>query len=200
VAEVEVDPDTGIIRVPKVWIAHDIGRAINPMLAIGQVEGSVYMGLGEALMEEMTYRDAERNVVHHHPSMLEYKSPTTLEMCDVETILIEEPEAGGPFGAKEVGQGPLLPIPPAVANAVYDAVGVRVDCVPCQPHMVLRALRDKQKGKAPRFGPGAVPEYTFPDAAPILTPAQGGDGREADERAHSEVGGPADAPLAAGSR
>jgi 4-hydroxybenzoyl-CoA reductase alpha subunit len=200
VAEVEVDPDTGIIRVPKVWIAHDIGRAINPMLAIGQVEGSVYMGLGEALMEEMTYRDAERNVVHHHPSMLEYKSPTTLEMCDVETILIEEPEAGGPFGAKEVGQGPLLPIPPAVANAVYDAVGVRVDCVPCQPHMVLRALRDKQKGKAPRFGPGAVPEYKFPDAAPILTPTQGGDGREADERAHSEVGGPADAPLAAGSR
>jgi 4-hydroxybenzoyl-CoA reductase alpha subunit len=200
VAEVEVDPQTGIVRVPKVWIAHDIGRAINRMLAIGQVEGSVYMGLGEALMEEMTYRDAERNVVHHHPSMLEYKSPTTLEMCDVETYLIEEPDAGGPFGAKEVGQGPLLPIPPAVANAVYDAVGVRVDVVPCAPHMVLKALKDKAKGKEPRFGPARVPDYPFPDAAPILTPAQGGTGRESDDRSHSEVGGPADAPLAARSR
>ena len=200
IAEVEVDEETGIVKVPKVWIAHDIGRAINPMLAIGQVEGSVYMGLGEALMEEMTYRDAERNLVHHHPSMLEYKSPTTFEMCDVQTILIEEPDAGGPFGAKEVGQGPLLPIPPAVANAVYDAVGVRVDCVPCQPHMVLRALKDKAKGKPARFGPTKVPDYAFPDAAPILTPAQGGDGREADDRAHSEVGGPSDAPLASRSR
>ena len=132
--------------------------------------------------------------------MLEYKSPTTLEMCDVETYLIEEPDPNGPFGAKEVGQGPLLPIPPAVANAVYDAVGVRVDVVPCAPHMVLKALKDKAKGKEPRFGPARVPDYPFPDAAPILTPAQGGTGRESDDRAHSEVGGPADAPLAARSR
>jgi 4-hydroxybenzoyl-CoA reductase alpha subunit len=190
VAEVEVDPATGIVRVPKVWIAHDIGQAINPILAIGQVEGSVYMGLGEALMEEMTYRDAERHMVHHHPSMLEYKTPTTLEMCDVESYLIEEAEPGGPFGAKEVGQGPLLPIPPAVANAVYDAVGVRVDEVPCAPHAVLRALRDKTRGKEPRHGPSSFPDYAFPDPTLILTPAQGGDGREADHRPHSEVGGP----------
>ena len=200
IAEVTVDAETGIITVPKVWIGHDIGRAINPMLAIGQVEGSVYMGLGEALMEEMTHRDAERNVVHHHPSMLEYKSPTTLEMCDVETFLIEDPDAGGPFGAKEVGQGPLLPIPPAVANAVYDAVGVRVDQVPIAPHMVLRALKDKSKGKPARFGPMTMPDYAFPEAALVRTPAQGGDGREADAREHSEVGGPKDAPLAARSR
>ncbi|HJR42772.1 MAG TPA: molybdopterin cofactor-binding domain-containing protein [Gemmatimonadaceae bacterium] len=190
VVEVEVDPDTGVVRVPKCWIAHDIGRAINPLLAIGQVEGSVYMGLGEALMEEMTYRDKQRNVVHHHPSMLEYKSLTTLEMCDVETILIEEPDPNGPFGAKEVGQGPLLPLPPAVVNAVYDAVGVRVDEVPCAPHKVLKALKDKMKGKEPRFGPVAVPDYPFPPPARILTPAQGGNGREIDGRAHSEVGGP----------
>jgi len=200
VAEVTVDQETGIITVPKVWIAHDLGRAINPMLAIGQVEGSVYMGLGEALMEEMTHRDAERNVVHHHPSMLEYKSPTTLEMCDVETFLIEDPDAGGPFGAKEVGQGPLLPVPPAVANAVYDAVGVRIDQVPIAPHMVLRALKDKAKGKPARFGPASMPEYPFPQPALVRTPAQGGDGREADAREHSEVGGPKDVPLAARSR
>jgi CO/xanthine dehydrogenase Mo-binding subunit len=191
VAEVEVDPASGIVRVPKVWIAHDIGQAINPMLALGQVEGSVYMGLGEVLMEEMTYRDAQRSVVHHHPSMLEYKSPTTHEMCDVETFLIEEPDPEGPFGAKEVGQGPLLPIPPAVANAVYDAVGVRVDEVPVSPHKVLRALKDKMKGKEGRYGPAGVPAYEFPAAARILTPAEGGTGRELDERPHSEVGGPA---------
>ena len=189
VAEVEVDPESGIVRVPKVWIGHDLGQAINPLLAVGQVEGSVYMGLGEALMEEMTYRDKQRHVVHHHPSMLEYKSITTHEMCDIETFLIEDPDPNGPFGAKEVGQGPLLPIPPAVANAVYDAVGVRVDEVPISPHAVLRALKEKMRGKPPRHGPTRIPDYAFPAPARILTPAQGGTGREADERAHSEVGG-----------
>jgi 4-hydroxybenzoyl-CoA reductase alpha subunit len=189
VAQVEVDPATGMVRVPKIWVAHDIGQSINPLLVLGQVEGSIYMGLGEILMEEMTYRDKQRNVVHHHPSMLEYKSPTTFEMCDVETFLISDPDPEGPFGAKEVGQGPLLPVMPAVANAVYDAVGVRVDEVPCSPHKVLKALKDKMKGKAPRYGPAGVPDYAFPEPARILTPAQGGNGREADGRAHSEVGG-----------
>ncbi|MEJ2153437.1 MAG: molybdopterin-dependent oxidoreductase, partial [Gemmatimonadota bacterium] len=117
-----IDIDTGETQVEDVWIAHDIGQAINPVVAIGQVEGSVYMGLGEALMEEMTYR-GNRNIVHHHPSMLEYKSPTTHEMCRVHTYLIEDPDPNGPVGAKEVGQGPLLPIPPAIVNGVYDAVG-----------------------------------------------------------------------------
>jgi 4-hydroxybenzoyl-CoA reductase alpha subunit len=190
VAEVEVDPETGIVRVPKIWIAHDVGQSINPLLVIGQVEGSVYMGLGEALMEEMTYRDRVRNVVHHHPSMLEYKSPTTFEMCDVETILVHDPDPRGPFGAKEAGQGPLLPVMPAVANAIYDAVGVRIDEVPCSPHKVLKALKEKMKGGAGRFGPTGLPEYAFPDVARVLTPAQGGTGREEDGRSHSEVGGP----------
>ncbi len=189
IAEVEVDPETGIVRVPKIWLAHDVGQSINPTLVIGQVEGSVYMGLGEILMEEMTYRDKQRNVVHHHPSMLEYKSPTTWEMCDVETILINDKDPQGPFGGKEAGQGPLLPVMPAVANAVFDAVGVRVDEVPCSPHKVLRALRDKMKGKEGRFGPGSVPEYDFPDLTRVPTPAQGGNGRESVGRAHSEVGG-----------
>ncbi len=88
-----------------------------------------------------------RNVVHKFPSMLEYKSPTTMEMCDVETYLIEDPDPNGPYGAKEVGQGPLLPIPPAVANAVYDAVGVRIDEVPLTPEKVMRALSDKSRGR-----------------------------------------------------
>jgi len=177
VAEVDVDPSTGIVVVERIWIAHDIGQSINPMLVMGQVEGSVYMGLGEILMEEMAYR-GNRNVVHKFPSMLEYKSPTTLEMCDVKTYLIEDADPNGPFGAKEVGQGPLLPVPPAVANAVYDAVGVRIDEVPIMPEKVLKALRDKERGRSHRYGPEGVPEIEWPDPLKVTTPAEGGDGKE----------------------
>ncbi len=177
VAEVEVEPSTGIVTVEKIWIAHDIGKSINPVLVMGQVEGSVYMGLGEILMEEMAYR-ANRNVVHKFPSMLEYKSPTTLEMCDVTTYLIEDPDPNGPFGAKEVGQGPLLPVPPAVANAVYNAVGVRIDEVPITPEKVLKALKEKEKGRDARYGPDSVPSIDWPDPLRVLTPEEGGDGRE----------------------
>ncbi len=175
VALVNVDPDSGIVMVPKIWIAHDIGQCINPVTVIGQVEGSVYMGLGEALMEEMPHR-AKLKVVHKIPSMLEYKSPTTLEMCDVETYLVEDPDPNGPFGAKEVGQGPLLPIPPAIANAVYDAVGVRVDEVPIMPEKVLRALKQKQKGEEGRCGPDSFPEIPWPDPTRVPPPWEGGDG------------------------
>jgi 4-hydroxybenzoyl-CoA reductase subunit alpha len=177
VAEVDVDPATGIVAVERIWIAHDIGKSINPMLVMGQIEGSVYMGLGEVLMEEMAYR-GNRNVVHKFPSMLEYKSPTTMEMCDVKTYLIEDADPNGPFGAKEVGQGPLLPVPPAVANAVYDAVGVRIDEVPIMPDKVLKALREKAKGGDGRYGPDSVPAVEWPVPMRVLTPAEGGDGRE----------------------
>jgi len=177
VAEVDVDPSTGIVTVERVWIAHDIGKSINPVLVMGQVEGSVYMGLGEILMEEMSYRE-NRNIVHKIPSMLEYKSPTTMEMCDVKTYLIEDPDPNGPFGAKEVGQGPLLPVPPAVANAVYDAVGVRVDEVPITPEKVMKALKEKNAGREARFGPTSIPKVDWPEPQRILTPAEGGDGRE----------------------
>ncbi len=177
VAEVDVDPETGITTVERIWIAHDIGQSINPVLVLGQVEGSVYMGLGEALMEEMAYRN-NRNVVHKFPSMLEYKSPTTIEMCDVKTYLIEEPDPNGPFGAKEVGQGPLLPVPPAVVNAIYDAVGVRIDEVPATPEKVLAALRAKAQGKEGRYGPTSIPEVAWPAPLKVLTPSEGGDGRE----------------------
>jgi 4-hydroxybenzoyl-CoA reductase alpha subunit len=181
IVEVEVDLETGILTIPKIWIAHDVGKCINPALVMGQVEGSVYMGLGEAVMEEMAYRtDANRNVVHKFPSMLEYKSPTTKEMPEVFTYLVEDPDVNGPFGAKEVGQGPLLPIPPAVANAVYDAVGVRIDEVPVTPEKVLRALKAKAKGEAARFGPTRFPSVPYPDPIHVPTPAEGGDGKAVD--------------------
>jgi hypothetical protein len=133
----------------------------------------------------MDYRES-RNVVHRHPSMLEYKSPTTLEMCDVETFLIEDPDPNGPFGAKECGQGPLLPIPPAVANAVYDAVGVRVDEVPISPPRVLKALRSGTK----RCGPEHAPDVPWPEPIRVPTPWEGGDGRAVgDGRGTGERGG-----------
>jgi 4-hydroxybenzoyl-CoA reductase alpha subunit len=182
IVEVEVDPETGWLRVPKVWMAHDIGRAINPVLARGQVEGSVYMGLGEALMEEQAYRrlppKLSRANVHKFPSMLEYKSPGTLDMPEIVTYLIEEPDKNGPFGAKEVGQGPLLPMMPAVANAVYDAVGVRVDEVPVTPEKILKALKEKSR----RFGPKKFPEMEWPEALQVKPPAEGGDGKASNEK------------------
>jgi CO/xanthine dehydrogenase Mo-binding subunit len=177
VAEVEVNPETGIVVVPRMWIAHDVGQCINPVLVMGQVEGSVYMGLGEALMEEMTYR-GNRNVVHKFPSFLEYKSPTTLEMCDIITYLIESRDSNGPFGAKEAGQGPQLPVPPAIANAIYDAVGVRIDEVPITPDKVLKAIREKARGQEGRYGPT---KFTYPAEMPapifVPTPGEGGDGK-----------------------
>ena len=181
VVEVEVNPDTGWITVPKVWIGHDIGRVLNPVLARGQVEGGVYMGLGEALMEEQVFRRLPHQLsgalVHKIPSMLEYKSPTSLEMPEVVTYFIEDADPNGPFGAKEVGQGPLLPIMPAVANAVFDAVGVRVDEVPITPEAVLKGLEAKAKGKPARVGPASFPLVPWPEALVVPPPWEGGDGK-----------------------
>jgi len=180
VVEVEVDPATGLWNPVHVWIAHDVGKCINPVLVLGQVEGSVYMGLGEVMMEEQIFRRLPRHLsgalVHKFPSMLEYKSPTFEDMPPVTTYLIEEPDPQGPFGAKEVGQGPLLPIMPAVANAIYDAVGVRVDQVPIHPHMILKGLQAKAQGAPARFGPKAFPEIDFGETLLVPTPDEGGDG------------------------
>jgi 4-hydroxybenzoyl-CoA reductase subunit alpha len=187
VIEVEVNPATGWLTVPKVWIAHDIGRALNPTLVRGQIEGSVYMGLGEALMEEQEFRRLPKKfshaLVHKFPSILEYKSPTSLDMPDVITDLIEEPDPQGPYGAKEVGQGPLLPVIPAVANAVYDAVGVRIDESPITPEKILKALAEKNAGREPRFGPSAeFPKVDWGDALLVPPPWEGGDGYATNEK------------------
>jgi 4-hydroxybenzoyl-CoA reductase subunit alpha len=188
VVEVQVNPVTGWVTVPKVWIAHDIGRALNPPLVRGQVEGSVYMGLGEALMEEQEFRRLPKKLshalVHKFPSMLEYKSPTSLDMPEVVTELIEEPDPHGPFGAKEVGQGPLLPIMPAVANAVYDAVGVRIDEVPITSEKIMKALAEKKAGREPRFGPSHFPDIQWPEALRVPPPWEGGDGNAVNDVPH----------------
>ncbi len=195
VVEVEVNPTTGWITVPKIWIAHDLGRQLNPTLARGQVEGSVYMGLGEALMEEQEFRRLPKKLshalMHKFPSMLEYKSPTSLDMPEIVTEFMEEPDPRGPFGAKEVGQGPLLPIMPAVANAVYDAVGVRIDEVPVTPEKIFKALAEKKAGREPRYGPAHFPEVHWPEPLRVPPPWEGGDGHAINEpprraKPHSE--------------
>ncbi|MCO4763301.1 MAG: molybdopterin-dependent oxidoreductase [Myxococcales bacterium] len=152
VADVEVDVETGDVTVHHIWAAHDCGRALSPVLVEGQIEGSVYMGVAEALME------------HHHvmptglglegekepgpwvsgllagSSLLDYPIPTTLDTPEISALIIEDPDPRGPFGAKEAGEGPLHPAIPAVVNAIYDAVGIRIDCLPVTPEKVLAAL------------------------------------------------------------
>jgi len=157
VVELTVDEETGAVELENVWIGHDIGRALNPLLVEGQVEGSIYMGIGEALMEEQVFR---KNL-HKHPSMLEYKSPTTLETPEIHTILVETDDPEGPFGAKEAGQGPLLPVIPAIANAIHHALGIRIDEVPITPDKILKALDLKRAGKPARVGPERLPLLTF---------------------------------------
>jgi 4-hydroxybenzoyl-CoA reductase alpha subunit len=187
VLEVEVDKATGWIHVPKIWIAHDIGQAVNPVLAEGQVIGSVYMGLGEALMEEQVFRrlppKMSNALVHRMPSLLEYKSPTALDMPEVDVTLIEDPDPNCPYGAKEVGQGPLLPVMPAVANAIFDAVGVRIDEIPITPDKVLKALQQKDR----RVGPESFPAVPYPAPTFVLPPWEGGDGKETKRDAAAAV-------------
>jgi len=168
VVELDCDAETGIVDVDRIWIAHDIGKPINRISVEGQIVGSVYMALGEALYEEQAFRGGYLK----NPSILEYRSPTFLEMPEVETFLVETDDPEGPFGAKEVGQGPLLPVIPAVANAVYDAVGVRIDEVPISPDKVMRALRLQEQGRQPRVGPKRMPDFDYGEPIKVDPPEQ----------------------------
>jgi 4-hydroxybenzoyl-CoA reductase subunit alpha len=140
VAEVSVDPETGRVLVHRVIAAHDCGKALNPLCVEGQIEGSVYMGLGQALQEEMIWNNGRLM----NPTLLEYRIPSTLETPEIESIIVESMDPEGPFGAKEAGEGSLAATIPAIANAVYDAVGVRINTLPITAEKVLAALREKQ--------------------------------------------------------
>ncbi len=141
VAEVSVDVDTGVVKVEKIWAAHDCGRALSPIAVEGQIEGSVYMGLAEALMEE---HETDSRGLLKAPSLLDYRIPTALDTPEIESIIIESNEPMGPYGAKEAGEGPLHPSIPAIANAVFDAIGVRIDHLPITPAKVLAGLRRRE--------------------------------------------------------
>ncbi len=142
VAEVTVDPETGIVKVEKVWVAHDCGRAVNPLIVEGQIEGSVYMGYAEALMEAHVF---DERGLHRGPNLLDYRIPTSVETPDIIAKIVETIDPGGPYGAKEAGEGPLHPAIPAIANAIYDAVGIRLRQIPFTPDRVLAALAAQAK-------------------------------------------------------
>lgn len=137
VAQVSVDPDTCEIRVNKVWAAHDCGKALNPLAVEGQIEGCIHMGLGQVLCEEMPYLKG----AIQGPNFLDYRTLTPMQMPEVDVIIVESNDPEGPFGAKEAGEGPLLPILPAVANAIYDAVGVRMYSLPITPDKLWKAVQ-----------------------------------------------------------
>ena len=153
VAEVSVDEDTGEVTVHKVWAAHDCGRALNPVSVEGQIIGSVWMGMGQALTEEMVWKDG----MLMNPGLLEYRSPSAVESPEVEAIIVESIDPEGPFGAKECSEGSLAATIPAIANAIYNAVGVRLHESPFTPEQVLAALRAKKGAKALNLTEGVDP-------------------------------------------
>jgi CO/xanthine dehydrogenase Mo-binding subunit len=153
VAEVSVDEETGEVTVHKVWASHDCGRALNPVSVEGQIIGSVWMGMGQALTEEMVWKDG----MLMNPGLLEYRSPSSVESPEVEAIIVESIDPEGPFGAKECSEGSLAATIPAISNAIYDAVGVRLHECPFTPERVLAALRAKKNAKHINLTEGVDP-------------------------------------------
>jgi len=141
VVEVSVDLETGQVSVDSVYDAHDCGFAINRTSVEGQMQGSVSMGLGEALFEEVKF-DAQGRILN--PNLGEYKIPTALDCPDMEAIIVESDEPNGPYGAKEVGEGAIMPTIPAVLNAIYDATGLRINELPATAERICLALRSKK--------------------------------------------------------
>jgi CO/xanthine dehydrogenase Mo-binding subunit len=145
-AEVEVDVVTGKVKVLKMVTAHDCGKAINPMLVEGQLEGSVVGGMGQALYEDVMTEKGQ--VVN--PSFLDYGIPTAMEIPSITSVEVETHDPEGPFGAKESGEGTQLAPAPAIINAIYDAIGVRFKSLPVTPEKVLKALQTKKMSKYQR--------------------------------------------------
>ena len=137
--EVEVDTDTGQVEIINYVAAHDVGRAINPMLLKGQIHGAVLMGVGYALSEEMLFKQGRLL----NPNLSDYRILTAMDATPVEVVLVETNDPAGPFGAKGIGEPGLVPTAPAIANAIYDAVGVRIHELPMTPEVVVNALRKK---------------------------------------------------------
>ncbi|HRI64206.1 MAG TPA: molybdopterin-dependent oxidoreductase [Polyangium sp.] len=152
VVEVRVDERSGIVTAEKIWVAHDCGKALCPMVVEGQLEGSAYMGAAEALLEAHVIGS---DGLHKGPNLLDYRIPTSLDVPEFVPFIVESNDAEGPRGAKEAGEGPLHPSIPAISNAIFDAVGVRMRRLPFSPARVLEALR-QQKADEARERPAAA--------------------------------------------
>ncbi len=142
IAEVTVDLETGEITVDRITGAHDCGFAINRTQVEGQMQGSMMMGMGEALMEQIVYDD-KGHILNRN--LAEYKIPTSIDMPQLDSIIIESDEPNGPYGAKEVGEGAIMPVIPSILNAVYDATGVRINELPVTPERIRLALKKKRQ-------------------------------------------------------
>jgi CO/xanthine dehydrogenase Mo-binding subunit len=140
VAEVEVDVETGKVRVINIVAAHDVGRAINPLLIEGQIEGGIAMGLGYALLEKLQW-ERGRTL---NPSFCTYKIVNSTETPPIQTLLVETIDPDGPFGAKGIGELSTIPTAPAIANAIHNAIGIRIKDLPITPDKILKALKEKQ--------------------------------------------------------
>jgi 4-hydroxybenzoyl-CoA reductase subunit alpha len=142
VAEVSVDLETGQVTLEKITGAHDCGFAINRTQVEGQMQGAMMMGTGEALMEQIIYDNKGRVV---NANLAEYKIPTALDMPHLEAIIVESNEPHGPYGAKEVGEGAIMPTIPAILNAICDATGVRIEELPVTPERLVAAMQRVKK-------------------------------------------------------
>ena len=141
VVEVDVDEATGVVKVARVWVAHDCGRAINPLSVEGQVQGSVWMGMGQALSEETRYHDG----LPLAANLIDYRVPTIIESPPIDVFIVEAPDPNGPFGAKEAGEGSLSGFIPALTNAIADATGLRLHELPASPDRLLDALQARAR-------------------------------------------------------
>ena len=137
IAEVSVDPGTGVVTVEKMTAAHDVGRAINPRIVEGQIDGQIFSGMSQALYEECLMEDGQIM----NPSRLDYKQPRSFEMPEVDHIIVETVDPAGPFGAKEVGEGPIVCTMQAIANAITHAIGRPVKEMPMTPWRVIRQIK-----------------------------------------------------------
>jgi CO/xanthine dehydrogenase Mo-binding subunit len=143
VAEVEVDTLTGEVQVLGVWAAHDVGRAVNPKGVEGQIEGGVVQALGQGLMEDYQLVDGHTTT----PGLAKYILPTSLDVPRINSFIVEDPDPIGPLGVKGIGEPAMVPTIPAIMNAIYDAVGIRVRSLPATPEKVLAAIREKERSE-----------------------------------------------------
>jgi 4-hydroxybenzoyl-CoA reductase subunit alpha len=153
VVEVSVDAATGMVKVERVWAAHDCGRAINPLAVEGQIQGSVWMGMGQALCEETQYHEG----LPLRANLLDYRVPTIVESPPIDAFIVEAPDPNGPFGAKEAGEGALSGFLPALTNAIADATGLRLTELPASPDRLQEAITARRRAARLRTSTGRTP-------------------------------------------
>jgi CO/xanthine dehydrogenase Mo-binding subunit len=149
VAEVEVDTSTGEVQVLGIWAAHDVGRAVNPRGVEAQIEGGIVQALGQGLMEDYRTEGGRTTT----PNLAKYILPTSLDVPQITSVIVEDPDPIGPLGVKGIGEPAMIPTIPAIMNAIYDAVGVRITALPATPERVLEAIKSKEH--AARLAPAA---------------------------------------------